>query len=115
MQRPRPLADPFLHRSFVSAAVTGVVVTGLLATVAAMGPTAAAAWLAVGVAGVAYANVLFMTLIGYRLGWYARARQEIGRVSGHWMAYPVDVDGVPTTAPVTGRMVLDEPVEVERR
>lgn len=114
MLRPNPLADPFLRRSFTGVAVAGVVVTGLLAVVAALEPTATAAWLAVGAAGVAYANALFMTLIGYRLGWYARARDEIGRTGGHWLAYPVDADGVPTTAPVTGRLVLDEPMEMER-
>lgn len=114
MQRPNPLAVPSLRSSFVAVVVAGVVVTGLFALGAAVGPAATSAWIAVGAVALAYANALFVTLIGYRLGWYARVRDEIGRTGGHWLAYPVDGDGIPTTAPVTGRLVLDEPVEMER-
>lgn len=117
MQRPRPLADPFMRSVLSGAVVTGLVVSVSFAALVAapMIPARVAAGSAVAGVVLAYALGLFISVVTYRLGWYARRRDEHGRVSGHWLAYPVDVDGVPTTAPVTGRMVLDEPVEVERR
>jgi hypothetical protein len=110
MTCPRPLANRFLRRSLITTGACGAVAVWLNVWTALV-TRSAVSWLDLLVIALAWSVAVWNTLVGFRLGWSTRVMQESERTAGGWMMFPVDADGVPTTAPVTGRLVIDRPGE----
>lgn len=69
------------------------------------------AWWLVGAVASGYGAALIAAPTGWAIGWLVRDAEQ-GCEVGTWSAWPVDEDGVPSSAPVQGRLVVDPPERV---